>query len=93
MNFCADNQADDADKALNVLYRKLSDRFPSQRARLKNAEHAWIQFRDKLCEAFAGMYEGGSMQPQVRAQCLEKETRRQIDRLKDLQENWAGLAE
>jgi uncharacterized protein YecT (DUF1311 family) len=92
MNFCAAYQSDEADKALNALYREVSARYPSERTRLKVAQRAWIQFRDKLCDAFAGTFEGGSMQSQVRSECLQKETHRQIDRLKELQENWAGLA-
>ena len=87
-SYCAANRATDADRNLNVLYASLAEKFPSERRRLKEAERAWIAFRDKLCEAHAGMYTGGSIEKEIRGRCVAAETNRQIERLKELGEQW-----
>lgn len=44
-------------------------------ARLRDAQRAWIAFRDAACAAEAAVYEGGSMRPMVEARCLDRLTR------------------
>lgn len=44
-------------------------------AHLRDAQRAWIAFRDAACVAEAAVHEGGSMQPMVEVQCLDRLTR------------------
>lgn len=88
-SYCAAHSATDADRELNELYASLVKEFPSGRRPLREAEHAWVAFRDKLCRAQADTYKGGSMEREIFGRCLAAETRRQIDRLKELRALWA----
>lgn len=88
--YCAARSSTDADLELNQVYASLVKGFPSERRVLKDAERAWIVFRDKLCEAQANTYKGGSMEREILGRCLAAETRRQIDRLKELRSMWAA---
>lgn len=51
-------------------------------ALLREAQRAWIVFRDKACELESTIVRGGSMQPLVYASCLERETRTRTESLR-----------
>ena len=54
---------------------------------LKQAEHAWITYRDAQCNAAAQQYEGGSMSPMIYSQCLTTLTKQRVDALKSIYED------
>ena len=41
---------------------------------LREAQRLWLPFRDAACAAEAAIYEGGSLQPMVRSDCLARVT-------------------
>jgi uncharacterized protein YecT (DUF1311 family) len=84
MNVCVNGEYKKADAQLNTDYKKLLADFPDQARYLREAQRAWVPFRDRLCDAMAATYEGGSVQPLIRGGCLVAETKRQIQRLSDL---------
>lgn len=49
---------------------------------LRDAQRAWITFRDKACELESTIVRGGSMQPLIYASCLERETRARTESLR-----------
>jgi uncharacterized protein YecT (DUF1311 family) len=65
-----------ADNELNETYRNimagLNDR---EKVALRDAQRAWIAYRDKACAAEAEPYRGGSALGIVRLACLEAATR------------------
>lgn len=54
---------------------------------LKEAERAWISYRDIQCKAAAQQYEGGSMAPMIYAQCLTALTEHRTADLKSIYED------
>lgn len=49
---------------------------------LRDAQRAWITFRDKGCEAESLMARGGTLQNQLYFICLERETRQRTEALR-----------
>jgi uncharacterized protein YecT (DUF1311 family) len=88
MNFCRAADLRKADATLNADYKKLLADFPELAKGVRETERLWVQFRDKLCDTTAVLYEGGSLQPFVRTSCLLSETHRHIDRLAELRRAW-----
>jgi uncharacterized protein YecT (DUF1311 family) len=56
-------------------------------ASLKEAERAWISYRDIQCKAAAQQYEGGSMAPMIYSQCLTTLTEHRTADLKSIYED------
>ncbi len=48
------------------------------------SQRAWLKFRDTQCVLEGGRYAGGSMQPLVRTNCLERLTKERAQQLRDL---------
>lgn len=72
MNACANKDFDKADAALNVAWtsaKSFGDAIGKGDALLK-AQRAWLAYRDMACDVHASPYEGGSIQPLIRASCL-----------------------
>src|SRR4051812_10899539 len=77
MNVCASYRSDLADKALNEQFRQNLTALKDAQAqtRLREAQRAWITFRDKDCLADTGpREESGSIWPLLHFSCLEKHT-------------------
>ncbi|KQO70350.1 lysozyme inhibitor LprI family protein [Methylobacterium sp. Leaf88] len=71
INQCAGADLKRADTAMNAAYSKLMGQIGSKaQAGLREAQKAWLPFRDKTCALEAQGTEGGSMQPMVIASCL-----------------------
>lgn len=97
MNICAGMSAAEADKALNVQYRKTRaaaaafdqqmgpDAAVSAVATLTAAQKAWIPYRDATCEIQRALSGGGSIEPTLVAGCLETETEKRTGELKELE--------
>jgi uncharacterized protein YecT (DUF1311 family) len=88
MTICADDAAKAADRDLNKTYNTLIARIDGKDAvaLLRDAEKAWIVYRDKECAFETSLTVGGNIHPMVVAECLEtltrarqKELQRQLD--------------
>lgn len=69
-----------ADNLLNIEYRRVIgtlEKFPACRDRLKNAQLAWIRFRDDHCA-----YDGATGYKGRTTECLAEVTRQRVDYLK-----------
>jgi len=95
LNMCAGANDAAADKALNEAYKTLLARQPDRKskARLRDAERAWIVHRDKECAGEVGPQEGGgSIWPMEMSNCLEQMTAARIRELTKLRGCAAGVS-
>jgi uncharacterized protein YecT (DUF1311 family) len=97
MNFCAEIDFERADAELNRVYRdaiagarqedreidRASDQRATAEAVLREAQRAWVTFRDAQCtyERY-GEARGGSMEPMVYGGCRARLTRERIAQLR-----------
>ncbi|MFJ7567662.1 lysozyme inhibitor LprI family protein [Herminiimonas sp. NPDC097707] len=91
MNMCARHRYDLADQALNRQYtqnmKTLQEAAGKQR--LRDAQGAWLVFRDKDCLVETGpREESGSIWPLQHFSCLERHT---VRRTKDLKSQACGM--
>lgn len=96
MNMCASHRYAEADKALNNQYKKTMAKQASDQARkrVRDAQRAWIVFRDKDCLADTGPRDqGGSMWPLQHYSCMENLTLRRVEDLKRQACGMEGCAE
>ncbi len=84
LNECAGREFHAADAELNRVYKQLMAMIvPEAKTRLRDAQKAWIDFRDKECKSRTGGWETGSIYPLYFAGCLTELT---VKRVKDLKE-------
>lgn len=82
MNACAADEWALADSILNDTWRQVTRTLRPERAGpLRDAQRAWIRFRDAECEFQASRYGGGSIAPSVEALCRAELTRRRTEDL------------
>ena len=83
MNICAGQEYKTADTALNRVYQQLVAKLESEeKDQLKQAQTAWIKYRDTNCEFVADQYKGGSIRPMIYGLCLADVTRNRTSELK-----------
>ncbi|MCA0998390.1 lysozyme inhibitor LprI family protein [Alloyangia pacifica] len=88
MGDCVRGEYEAADLELNRVYAQLKGaRDEAFMAKVRDAQRAWIPFRDAACEAEGALYEGGSLQPIAQVSCLTKLTRRRSEDLRTLLSN------
>ncbi len=84
MTQCAGKEYKAADAVLNKVYQqfvaKLDD---EEKAQLKEAQTAWLKYRDTNCDFVADQFKGGSMRPMVYAYCLADVTKNRTTELKN----------
>ena len=99
MNECAAADHAAADEALNDLYAAALDAARSldeavggdlNEASLRDAQRAWLPFRDAACTAESTPYDGGSMRPMVESSCLARLTRQRAEDLAAYAQDTAG---
>lgn len=84
---CWGKELEKADEQLNSVYSRIMGVLRSKsneeqtQKRLRAAQLAWIDYRDKACEAEASLYSGGSAKGMARLACLTSLT---DDRIKAL---------
>ncbi len=84
MNICWGNQYKSADTQLNKTYQQLAALLEAdEKAQLKNAETAWIKYRDANCDFVADQYKGGTIRPMIYAICLADVTNNRTTELKN----------
>jgi uncharacterized protein YecT (DUF1311 family) len=83
MNQCARKAHEAADAGLNKVYNRFAAMLDDeQRAHLKEAELAWIKYRDTNCDFEGAFYKGGTMRPMVQSYCLARVTNERTAELK-----------
>ena len=83
MNICAGNAYKAADKVLNDVYQRLVAKLDEEeKAQLKEAQTAWLKYRDANCEFVGDQYKGGSMRPMIYAMCLTDVTKTRTSELR-----------
>ena len=83
MNICWGKEYKAADAQLNKTYQLFMSKLDeSEKAQLKNAQVAWLKYRDANCEFVADQYKGGSMRPMIAAICLADVTKARVNELK-----------
>jgi len=79
LNACADRGARKADAALDRAYAEVMSRLePAGKARLRDAQRAWLAFRDKECAFESSGADGGSVAPMVALNCFAALTDQRI---------------
>lgn len=83
MTQCAGNDYRAADAVLNQVYQKLVAMLDDEeKAQLKEAQNAWLKYRDRNCEFVADQYKGGTMRPMIQAMCLTDVTKTRTSELR-----------
>ena len=83
MNNCAAAQYKTTDATLNQSYKQAMSQAKNKDA-LKQAQRAWITYRDRHCDAVGAQAEGGSMQPLLITSCRTLLTTARITELENL---------
>ena len=79
-----DNEWKKSDADLNRVYQEsLKKLKPEQAALFKNAQRAWLTYRDAQCEADYKMSAGGTAAPLALTQCRVTLTQERTKTLKD----------
>jgi uncharacterized protein YecT (DUF1311 family) len=85
LNRCAARARDKADAELNKAYRELMNGTTGpERAKLRDAQLAWIKFRDAQCDYESVGNKGGSIYPMVYSFCLAKMTNARVKQLQEI---------
>jgi uncharacterized protein YecT (DUF1311 family) len=83
MSICAGDEHKAADVELTKVYHDLMMKASeSGKISLRDAERAWIFYRDKECSFATTGTSGGSVHPMVLSQCLTQKTNARIAELK-----------
>src|SRR5699024_3694632 len=70
LNRCADQELEAADARLNSTYKALTQQLEkADLERLKQAQRAWISYRDAQCAFESEPSRGGSIYPMVLSNC------------------------
>ena len=83
MNICWGKEYKAADARLNQVYQQFVSKLDEEeKAQLKNAQLAWLKYRDANCDFVADQYKGGTMRPMIAAICLADVTNNRTSELK-----------
>ena len=83
MTMCAGKKYKDADAVLNQVYRQLVARLDDEeKEQLRQAQTAWLKYRDANCDFVADQFKGGTMRPMVAAMCLADMTQNRTTELR-----------
>ena len=84
MSLCAIEESHKADEELAIVYNKLMAKITSAaQPKLRAAEEAWINYRNKQCKFDTLGSSGGSIHAMVFALCYEDITLQQTKRLQE----------
>src|SRR5215204_2645828 len=80
---CAERKFKEATAELKRVRAKLYEDFESRsRVQFRAAERLWLSYRKSNCDTEASIYEGGTIQPLIRLQCMTRVTLERADELK-----------
>ena len=84
MNDCAGKEYKAADAALNQVYRQLVAMLDDEeKSQLKEAQTAWLKYRDLNCDFVADQYKGGTIRPMIHGLCLADVTKNRTNELRN----------
>lgn len=88
MNMCAVQEFEAADAALNTAYKRAMSaaRDMGIDAQLRQAQRAWLPYRDAACAAEADIFEGGSLRPLILYSCMAALTNERTRHLISIQD-------
>ncbi|MBC2861407.1 DUF1311 domain-containing protein [Stappia sp. 28M-7] len=97
LTYCAEKEWQAADARLNTAYSaamksmremdaNLTADLKGAAEALKEAQRAWIPYRDKACAAAGFLARGGSMEPMLIYSCLADMTKQRTTELEQLAE-------
>ncbi|MGO3843685.1 MAG: lysozyme inhibitor LprI family protein [Alcaligenes pakistanensis] len=81
INQCVNNEYKSTDAELNKLYKEISTRLKDDGDNLKalrNAQRAWVSFRDAECDFAAFKTQGGSVHPMLITSCRNELTQTRV---------------
>ena len=85
VDFCAQQDYEAADRALNAQYKKTRARLPAAaKGKLLAEQRAWIKARDPACTARLKNEEGGTIWTSMFSECQAEATRERTAQLR----NW-----
>lgn len=95
MTYCAEKSWERADAELNAVYKQAvatmreTDEFLPKELKgavmaLKDAQRAWVPYRDKACAAHGYLARGGSMESMLIYGCLSILTQKRTDELSEI---------
>ena len=84
MNDCAGKEYKAADAVLNQVYRQLVAKLDDEeKSQLKEAQTAWLKYRDLNCGFVADQYKGGTIRPMIHGLCLADVTKNRTNELRN----------
>lgn len=84
MNICSAAEYQAADKILNKTFNHhIKGLSKSEKQALQSAQRSWITYRDQACYSFSLTAEGGSIQPLIQSNCLNRLTNERTQLLND----------
>ena len=84
MNDCAGKEYKAADAVLNQVYRQLVAMLDDEeKSQLKEAQTAWLKYRDLNCDFVADQYKGGTIRPTIHGLCLADVTKNRTTELRN----------
>ena len=84
MNDCAGKEYKAADAVLNQVYRQLVAKLDDEeKSQLKEAQTAWLKYRDLNCDFVADQYKGGTIRPTIHGLCLADVTKNRTTELRN----------
>jgi uncharacterized protein YecT (DUF1311 family) len=89
---CAKNDEKRSLEAVDVAYKELLLKHPSQAKRLEVGRRAWAEFVDSWCGAESGYYGEGSVRHSFWSSCRQKEYVQQFERISSLMTRWPAEA-
>lgn len=84
IRMCLAKELEKEDKRLNVVYGKLVKKLDKVgQTKLRNAQRAWIAFRDAECEYSSDEMRGGTFEVVLLSSCHVSMTKERADQLQD----------
>ena len=90
MRDCTGKEYKQADAELNRVYKQLMSKLEDEghKTALKNAQQAWIRYRDTNCEYESYLNRGGTIYSVIHTGCLTRMTKERTTELREvLKEN------
>ncbi|MEW7107574.1 lysozyme inhibitor LprI family protein [Acinetobacter baumannii] len=88
---CSSNVLNSANQKINSVYANyMKELNPTEKLQLKEAQRAWIQYKEKDCQFQSSPVLKGSLYPFVHNACLVEKTENRIKELQDMQECRSG---
>lgn len=83
MNYCADQDFRASDAKLDDTYKALLAKLSEpEKTQIKDAQRAWLSYRDAECKFTIRQNKGGSIYPMMWSGCLTEKTNARVKELR-----------